>query len=840
MERAFVNKFNVINTFADLENPLSVGNGDFAFTCDITGLQTFYEEYNFIPLCSMSDLVWAERDVASPKPYKSYTRASDGREIKYMSDTHSPHYGEHRLNAYKFDLFKLAFTYNGKKLQLNEVSGICQALDVYRGEIVSRFTYLGEQVRVKTFIPQKHNNLRIEVETGLKGLEISLSFRTPSPELSGGGLPDNDYKITDFGVERKGADYDYKLYIKSNMPRTALVFDAGRGGFLSISLDGDFESDCGMCEYFDRAVKINCADTEINRRYVLSLYLLKVNSLGKYPPAETGLTCNSWYGKFHLEMHLWHVLGAIKAGLYEYALPALKWYLTIAQSAKERASFQGYKGMRPPKMTSPDGEDSPSNIGCFLIWQIPHLFVMLDEVYRQDKTALNFKDFASLLCGFADFLADFWYLEDGEYHLDSPLIPANENVEKDRDTPIFEICYTLHAFRLFKVWAQRLKIEYDFTRIDDILLRHVKPTIKDGAYETFNGCDCTYTKYNTDHPMTIGGYSFFKSEALEAQTVKNSLNKILESWQFDTSWGWDFPMLAMAANSVGEGGLALRILKMPAPKNTYLRNGHNPQGTRKDLPVYLPGNGAFVLAATDIFGKLNMQENKKLPVAIGVAGHRNIVEEDKPLIKSQVEKSLREIIALCKGAPVVMLNGLAQGADMLCAEVAFELGIDVYAVLPCEQEEYIKSFDNEADRAKLFGYVARCKRKLIAPDTEKNKAWFRLNADMDDDSYTYRQVGIYIAEHSRLLIALWDGKPPKTEYGCGTAEVIDFTLKGNDKLRSKSVIWIKSRRQGDGDNADIQRKWLTCKQAEGCAVYRGYCVTDGIPQFVKESLTDGV
>ena len=24
------------------------------------------------------------------------------------------------------------------------------------------------------------------------------------------------------------------------------------------------------------------------------------------PPQETGLTCNSWYGKFHLEMHWWH------------------------------------------------------------------------------------------------------------------------------------------------------------------------------------------------------------------------------------------------------------------------------------------------------------------------------------------------------------------------------------------------------------------------------------------------------------------------------------------------------------------------------------------------------
>ena len=101
--------------------------------------------------------------------------------------------------------------------------------------------------------------------------------------------------------------------------------------------------------------------------------------------------------------------------------------------------------------------------------------------------------------------------------------------------------------------------------------------------------------------MPIGGYSYFKSNVLDADTVKGSLNKILECWQFETSWGWEFPMLAMAAENVGERELAIKFLKLPEPKNTYLKNGHNPQRPRKDLPLYLPGNGAFVLAAVEIF-----------------------------------------------------------------------------------------------------------------------------------------------------------------------------------------------------------------------------------------------
>ena len=45
---------------------------------------------------------------------------------------------------------------------------------------------------------------------------------------------------------------------------------------------------------------------ELERRVVLSQYLTAIQCSGSLPPQETGLTCNSWYGKFHLEMHWWH------------------------------------------------------------------------------------------------------------------------------------------------------------------------------------------------------------------------------------------------------------------------------------------------------------------------------------------------------------------------------------------------------------------------------------------------------------------------------------------------------------------------------------------------------
>lgn len=202
---------------------------------------------------------------------------------------------------------------------------------------------------------------------------------------------------------------------------------------------------------------------------------------------------------------------------------------------------------------------------------------------------------------------------------------------------------------------------------------------------------------------------------------------------------------------------------------------------------------------------------------VGVTGHRNLVTEDRPATMAQITESLKEILSLVKGKgkdggdiPVVMLNAFAEGADMLCAEAAFGMGIDVCAVLPCALEKYAQSFDEEEAKGKLDGYLEKCKSVTIAPDIEKCRERFKTECGMDDESYEYRQLGIYVAQRSDVLIALWDGKPPKARFGCGTVEVIDFALDGN-----AAVVWIKCRRSGEGERADVRRSWIAGSRTHG-------------------------
>ena len=88
------------------------------------------------------------------------------------------------------------------------------------------------------------------------------------------------------------------------------------------------------------------------------------------PPQETGLTVNSWYGKFHLEMHWWHAahfalwnrtpLLEKSLGWYDRILPAARRPMTsdvtrdtryrrggpTVAEACERAVAEGRRGCR--------------------------------------------------------------------------------------------------------------------------------------------------------------------------------------------------------------------------------------------------------------------------------------------------------------------------------------------------------------------------------------------------------------------------------------------------------------------------------------------------------------
>ena len=125
------------------------------------------------------------------------------------------------------------------------------------------------------------------------------------------------------------------------------------------------------------------------------------------------------------------------------------------------------------------------------------------------------------------------------------------------------------------------------------MLTNLSPLpVQDGLYLMQENMPDTYTKWNWEHPALLGAFGVQPGDGADAATMRRTVRRVMETWQWDRSWGWDFPMAAMAAARSDEPELALDFLLFDAPKNRYLPNGHNYQ--RKNLPAYLPGNGGLL------------------------------------------------------------------------------------------------------------------------------------------------------------------------------------------------------------------------------------------------------
>jgi hypothetical protein len=95
----------------------------------------------------------------------------------------------------------------------------------------------------------------------------------------------------------------------------------------------------------------------------------------------------------------------------------------------------------------------------------------------------------------------------------------------------------------------------------------------------------------------LGSYGLIASHRVDRDLMERTLDKVLKCWDYESMWGWDFAMMAMTAVRLNKPELAVDILLYDTPKNAYVISGNNFQKLRKDLPLYLPGNGSLLLAA---------------------------------------------------------------------------------------------------------------------------------------------------------------------------------------------------------------------------------------------------
>jgi len=635
----------------NLLSPLTVGNGRFAYTADFTGLQSFAALYeNGIPLGTQSEWGWhsypnteAFTFDESLQNYNYY-----GRQVPFSVQIRRPVRNRDAVNYLRENPHRLHLGIigleilhpDGSAVKAGEINSINQTLNPWNGEIHSTFKIGETPVEVITFSHQDMDLISARIESPLikQGLiRVKLSFPYPTGQHSDSGC--------DWGKPEKhtselttttnsalivrvidGTSYSVQLgwkgkakirekekhifYLESGSDESQISFSCLFTPEKRVVNLPDFSSTASNSKLswkkfwisggaIDLSGSTDPRAPELERRIILSQYLTKVQCAGSYPPQETGLTYNSWHGKFHLEMHYWHGIHFALWNRTNLLENSLNYYNNIKVKARETAQRQGFDGLRWPKMTDPLGNDSPSDVGSFLIWQQPHIIYMAELCYRNNPGTEILKKYTDVVFGAADFMASYaWHDSlNNRYVLGPPLIPAQERfpAETTINSP-FELAYWQWCLTIAQEWRERLNLEIN-PRWDSVIKMISPLAQKDGLYLSAESAPDSYTnpRFISDHPMVTGTYGMLpNSQMVDFNTMKRTFEYLWEHWQWAETWGWDFPMTAMAATRLGIPEKAIDALFMKVETNTYLPNGHNYQNQR--LRLYMPGNGALLTA----------------------------------------------------------------------------------------------------------------------------------------------------------------------------------------------------------------------------------------------------
>ena len=684
---ALVTRHNPTLTRVDPASPLMVGNGNLAFTADITGLQTFQDQYSpRVPLMIQSQ--WAWHSVPNPAGY-TIARAEKAIDVRGQArpyawleswdEARDPAIQWLRENPHRFSLGRIGLHLvkaDGSRAAFADLSDTRQTLDLWTGRLESRFVFDGAPVEVETSVHPTLDAVIVRLKSPLlasRRLGIDLAFPGVSKQLN----PDPadwthpeahrtsvfDRHLQRMQLERRIDDTCY--YVDLVADRAVETRDTGPHAFRITAREGeslvlvvafaerpsDDRPQSGEAareavaawwqrHWTDGGVVDFSGSTdprakELERRVVLSQYLTAVNGAGVWPPQEEGLFSNSWNGKFHLEMHLWH------AGHFApWSRPALLersmgFYAKHLPEAQARARAHGVRGAWWPKMVGPEGRESPSTVNPFIMWQQPHPIYLAELLYRSTPTPATLERYRDVVLQTADLLASYPIHDEARdrFVIGPPIIPAQEVFPPlTTFNPTFELEYFRFGLTVAQAWRERLGLARE-PAWDRVIAKLSPLPVKDGVYLATESTPELWTQarsplcsggrtdpacLNRDHPSFVAALGLLPGAGVNRETMRRTLEAVRRDWDLRQTWGWDFPMLAMTAARLGQREQAVAFLLDDAPNFRFGVAGMTPRvqseqgvgaagaeasrASRTLAETYFPSNGALLWAVALMAG----------------------------------------------------------------------------------------------------------------------------------------------------------------------------------------------------------------------------------------------
>ncbi|TFK36258.1 Six-hairpin glycosidase-like protein [Crucibulum laeve] len=650
--QAIVSRYNPVRNASSLSTPMQVGNGNFAFGADVTGLQTFQ------PFGILSSWGWKNDSLPAGKTqqdilnYKGVSWLNHGRPVEYDFGGGNPieQWLISSPNRVNLGRVGLMFWTKGGDVQTvdeNDLTAVGQELDLWAGKITSRFEFEGNAVTVEVASAQDSDTIGIIVNSGLLGngrIGLFLDFpwndgsakfsapfvgnwnatanhtTTLNTKVGGSVQAEITHKLdaatflTSVGGDRASVArlspaahrYSVRPIGKSSTLSLAVAFGKNKITAVSRPLDVFQSSAQTWKDYWTKSgfvdVLTGSTDTranELQRRIILSRYLMRVNEAGDTPPQESGLVNNGWYGKFHMEMFFWHSAHWGLWSNWDLLQRSSSVYSRFLPSSIHRAQVQqGWSaGARWPKMTDPSGRSAPGEINNLLIWQQPHPLIFAQYEYRAFPTNQTLAKWEAVVEATADWMAAFAWknTSTGVYDLGPPMYVVSEDTSPNVTmNSAFELAYWRLGLSIAEGWMEALGKEVPkiWTDVKEGL---AQLPVDNGTYAVYEGIESNFwtdPAYTSDHPALVGLHGWLPpTDGLDVGVAKATAEKVWTHWNVTDFWGWDFPMLAMSAARNGDPSKAVDWLLDPL----FLFDdvGMPVGGVRVPTP-YFPGAGALL------------------------------------------------------------------------------------------------------------------------------------------------------------------------------------------------------------------------------------------------------
>lgn len=645
---AVVKRHRVCTTGTLLKSPAQVGNGKFAFGMDITGLQTF------VPFNTLSDWSWHSFPLPEgmrAEDYRPVVVETHGKKIAYeLRNPDQPELSEWLTkNPHRYNLGRIGFRLlreDGTEAREIDLGNARQEIDLWTGVVYSRFELNRKEVKVRTVCHPDKDMIGVSIESELLNdgnMSIYLDFPYPDGRyfkhyigrydtISGHTSTFEKLAPNSVRIARTMDDTHYYATLDWTGPATFSRESEKEHTFLlqprhtsTFSFTCCFspepvadvtesvasierKSAVSWEKYWRSGAAVDLSGSkdprwlELERRIVLSQYLMRANESGLFPPQESGLVNNGWFGRFHFEMIWWH---GVHYGLWnrmECFDNYLNVYKDFMPKALERAKSEGRSGARWPKCTGNFNREWPGSAHAYLIWHEPHPIYFAEMQYRQKPAPETLEKWKDVVLNTADYMADYLFYDKKtkQYVLGPPVVVVSENTDPLQTiNPIFELGYFRYGLRTALEWADRLGLSEKRTKKWKEVLSKMAPLpVADGVYTTYEGIPDMWTKYTYEHPALTGVYGMLPGDGVDLPTFKRTLEKVCKEWQFNRIWGWDFPMLAMAAARTGQPALAIDMLMHPSAGFQFDEHG---LATGGPFP-YFPSNGALLTAVAMMCG----------------------------------------------------------------------------------------------------------------------------------------------------------------------------------------------------------------------------------------------